>query len=110
MDNTLGLWLLLVAVGAVTLGYRVSFLIISERLQLPTSVQRALRFVPVAVLTAIILPALVFVEGNLDLSLGNARLIAGTIAALVAWRTRNTLLTIAIGMGALWILQAFLPV
>jgi branched-subunit amino acid transport protein len=38
--------------------------------------------------------------------LGNARLIAGVIAALVAWRTKNVVLTIAIGMIALWVLSA----
>ncbi|MBF8282806.1 MAG: Branched-chain amino acid transport, partial [Anaerolineales bacterium] len=47
-------------------------------------------------------------RGALDLSLGNARLLAGGLAMLVAWRTKNVLLTIAVGMGALWILQAIL--
>ena len=44
------------------------------------------------------------------MSLGpqNLRLLAGTLAALVAWRTRNVLATIAAGMGALWILGALL--
>jgi branched-subunit amino acid transport protein len=39
-------------------------------------------------------------------SLGNTRLVAGALAALVAWRTKNVLLTIGVGMAALWILQA----
>ena len=42
--------------------------------------------------------------GTLDLTLGNPRLIAGVIAALVAWRTHNTLLSIAAGMILLWVL------
>jgi len=42
----------------------------------------------------------------LDLSLGNFRLLAGLVGALVAWRTRNVLLTLAAGMLALWGLQA----
>ncbi len=41
----------------------------------------------------------------LDLSLGNTRLLAGVIAILVAWYTKNTLLTILAGMLALLILQ-----
>ena len=38
----------------------------------------------------------------------NPRLLAGIIAALVAWRTRNTMLTILAGMAALWIVQALM--
>jgi len=45
--------------------------------------------------------------GTLDLSLGNERLLAGLLAILVAWRTRNVLLAVAAGMIALWLLQAF---
>jgi branched-subunit amino acid transport protein len=44
-------------------------------------------------------------DGAIFLSPMNARLIAGVIAMVVAWRTKNTLLTIAAGMIALWILQ-----
>jgi branched-subunit amino acid transport protein len=41
---------------------------------------------------------------TLNLSLGNHRLIAGAVAAFVAWRSRNTWLTILAGMGALWLM------
>ena len=67
--------------------------------------RQALRFVPPAVLTAIIFPELLMPSGQLDLSLGNARLFAGAAAVLVAWRTRNAVLTIVIGMLVLWVLQ-----
>ena len=59
-------------------------------------------------LSAIILPELVLKGGELALGWRNARLLAGLVAALVAWRTRNVLLTIAVGMAALWGLQALL--
>jgi branched-subunit amino acid transport protein len=64
-----------------------------------------LRFVPVAVLSAIIWPQLFLVNNAFDLSTANPRWLAGLIAALIAWRTRNVLLTIGVGMAALWILQ-----
>ncbi len=70
--------------------------------------QSALRYVPVAVLTAIIVPEILSSDGVLDFSLGNARLIAGVITALVAWRTKSALWTIAAGMAAFLILNAFL--
>jgi branched-subunit amino acid transport protein len=44
--------------------------------------------------------------GPVDISLQNFRLLAGLLAILVAWRSRNILLTILIGMAALLLLQA----
>ncbi len=67
--------------------------------------RRALHYVPPAVLSAIIFPEILFQEGALDLSLGNTRLLAGLIAILAAWFSKNTLFTILVGMAALLILQ-----
>lgn len=103
-DNTV-LLLVLIIVGVITFGFRLSFIALMDRLRLPPLLQSALRFVPAAALTAIITPELFIRDGAIFLSIENARLIAGVIAILVAWRTRNTLLTIAIGMIALWLLQ-----
>jgi len=99
-------WLIILGMGLVTFGTRLLPIVLLERIEIPFVIQRALRFVPPAVLSAIILPELVLRDGALDLSLGNARLIAGVMAALVAWRTKNVVLTIAIGMIALWVLSA----
>ena len=61
------------------------------------------------VLSAIIFPELLLPQGRLDLSPGNLRLIAGLLAALAAWRTKNVLVTIVVGMAALLVLQAVAP-
>jgi branched-subunit amino acid transport protein len=95
--------------GLVTFAIRLSFIALLGRVELPVVLTRALRFVPPAVLSAIIFPELLVRDGALDLRPGNVRLIAGVIAAVVAWRTRNVLLTIAVGMGTLWTVQALLP-
>lgn len=77
------------------------------RTEMPKPVFRALRFVPPAVLAAIILPALVLDgEGNLFISPQNTFLLAGIVSGLVAWWTRNLLLTILIGMAAMLVLRA----
>ncbi len=54
-------------------------------------------------------PELLRPGGALDMSLGNVRLLAGVLAAGVAWRTKNVLLTIGVGMVALWVLQGVIP-
>ncbi len=101
------LWLTIILMGLVTYGLRLSIILLQERWEIPPLVTRALRFVPPAVLSAIIFPEVFRPGGTLDFSLGNARLLAGVLAALVAWRTKNVLATIAVGMGALWLFQFF---
>ena len=103
-------WLIVIGMGVVTYLIRLSLIALLGRIDVPPIVQRALRFVPPAVLSAIIFPELLSPGGSLDISLGNVRLLAGILAALVAWRTRNVLLTIAVGMAALWILIPFLGI
>lgn len=100
-------WLTILAMGLVTYVIRLSVIGAIGRIDIPPLVQRALRFVPPAVLSAIVFPELLRPSGVLDLTPGNPRLIAGLLAIVVAWRTRNVLLTIAAGMAALWLLQAF---
>ena len=100
------LWLTLLGMGLITYGIRLSMILLLGRVRISEDWQRALRLVPPAVLSAIIFPELLRPAGSLDISLGNARLLAGIIAAVVAWRTKNALLTISVGMAALWILQA----
>jgi branched-subunit amino acid transport protein len=97
-------WLLIGGMALVTFGIRYPVLAMSGRLQLPPRLLQALTYVPPAVLTAIIVPAVLVESGDLWVSWQNPRLI-GAIAALVIgfWR-QNLLLTILVGMAAflLW--------
>ena len=70
-----------------------------SKVTLPPPVLEALKFIPPAVLSAIIAPAVLQPQGSLDLSFSNAYLIAAIAAALIAWRTKNLLLTIVLGMA-----------
>lgn len=98
-------WLIFLVLGALTFLTRFVFIALWGRLRLPAWVQRALNFVPVAVLSAIILPELMLNEGHLNLALDNPRLLAGAAAVLVAYRTRSILLTILAGMAVFWVLR-----
>ena len=99
------LWLMLLVIGAITYAIRLSCIGLLGQRDMPALLLKALRFVPIAVLPAIILPQLFLRNNTLALSLHNPRWIAGILAGVVAWRTRNVLLTIAVGMIALWILE-----
>ncbi len=98
-------WLIMIIVGILTFGIRLSFITIFDRWETPLILQRALRFVPIAVLTAIIVPELVMPDGTLNISFTNLRLLAGIVAMLVAWKTKNIVWTIVAGMWVLWALQ-----
>lgn len=106
MMTTAAAFVTILGMGAITYSLRVAMFILPKRYVLPPFLADALRYVPAAVLSAIIAPELFLPQGTLDLSLGNERLIAGLIAIVIAWRTRNVLLTVAIGMLAVWLLQA----
>ena len=99
-------WLTMLAVGVLTYATRVSFILLFGQRDMPVRLRRALRFVPPAVLTALIFPELLLPGGKLDAYVGNERLVAGIVAILVAWRTKNVVATIVAGMAALIILQA----
>ncbi len=99
------LWLLIILMGVITYALRLSLILLLHRVVVPPLVTQALRYVPPAVLSAIILPELFHPGAPLLLPLVNIRLVAGVVAILVAWRTRNALLTIGMGMVVLWVLQ-----
>lgn len=104
----MNLWLVMIAIGVLTFATRLSFIALLERLTVPEGIRRALRFVPIAVLSAIIAPELAAYHGGLDLSPLNPRLLAGLIATGVAYKTKNVVLIIIVGMAAFWLLQAWL--
>jgi branched-subunit amino acid transport protein len=104
----MSLLLALAAAGLLTFLTRLSFVAVLGRAAVPPILVRALRFVPPAVLSAIVANEVLVRGGAVDLSLGNLRLLAAAIATGVALLTRNVFLTIGAGMAALWTLQAVL--
>lgn len=78
-------WLLIIAIGIATYTLRLVFIISLGRVEMPALALRTLRFVPIAVLTAIIVPQLLLPSGAIVLSLRNPRWLAGLLAALIAW-------------------------
>lgn len=99
--TTTAFWLLILGLALTSFIPRASFILLFSRWPVPAPLQRALRYVPAAVFSAILVPALVLTEGTVHIGLDNPRLLAGVLAGAIAWRTRNTLATIVTGMLAL---------
>ena len=98
--------LLILGMALVTYATRYSMIVILGRWEVPRTVTLTLTYVPMAAFAAIIAPEVLLHQG--EIALGNARFVAAVAAVLVAALTRHILLTIAVGMGTLWLVQAFL--
>lgn len=101
-------WLVMLCAGLLTFLIRLSFIASEGRLRPPNWFREALPFVPVAALSALIAPDLLFHAGSVQLA-DNPRLIAGLVAIAVAWRFRNATLTIVAGFATLFVAHALLP-
>jgi branched-subunit amino acid transport protein len=100
------IWGVIVVAGVLTFGIRGSFIYLFGRIDtVPPRVKSALDYVPAAVFAALVFPPIVAPAGDVSLSLGNERLVAGTLAAIAAWYTERVIVTILVGMGVLWVLR-----
>lgn len=95
-------WLAVVAAGVGTYAIRLSFIALLGRLDgMPPRLATVLRYVPAAVLAALVVPAIVAFEPA-GLSYDPRQVVAAIVAGLVAWRTENVLATIVAGMVVVW--------
>ena len=104
MDATLKLWLVIVVVGALNYFSRLSFIAFFARRSMPPMLARALRYVPAAMLTALVVPMLMDVTPQ-GLQPHLPKVAAAVIATVVAWYKLGTLWTLGVGMAALWLLN-----
>jgi len=103
MDGALKLWIVVAVVGLLNYLSRLSFIAIFARREVPALLARAFRYVPAAMLTALVLPMVVVMPADAQDSV--PRVVAALAAGVVAFVTRSTLATLAVGMVSLWVLQ-----
>src|SRR5690349_17711684 len=95
--------LLVLGMAVVTIAVRYPVLALVSKANLPPPLLASLKFIAPAVLTAIIRPALLAPSGDRrDISLSNDYVVAGLITTIVAWRAKDLLVTLGVGMLALW--------
>jgi len=104
--SALGIWAIILVIAVATYLIRLSFIHLFGRInQVPPRVKLVLKFVPAAVLAALVAPGLVTPSPDVAAMVLDERLAAGIVAAVVAWWRGNILLTIGVGMAALWVLE-----
>ncbi len=99
-------WMVIVSVGLLNYLSRLSFIAFFANRRVPPPLARALKFVPAAMLTALVVPMVVAAPSLAGGFQIDARLPAAAIAAVVAYRFQNTIATLIAGMVALWVLRA----
>ncbi len=102
----MSVWLTIIVAGIATYLTRASFLLLGDRVTLPATVQRALRYVAPAAFAGIAIPAALGSDGIGGSVPPDARILAVTLGILVAWRTRSVVACMAVGMVTLWFLQS----
>ena len=104
----MNIWLVMLLGGLFTFAIRFVLIYLFGKFEIPETLRKALYYVPPAVLSALVFPELLFRDDVINLSLDNHRLFAGVLAILVAWFSKNILMTILAGMAALFLLQFLL--
>jgi branched-subunit amino acid transport protein len=97
---------LILGMALITWLVRTAVFVLGERLAFPPLVRTALGFVPVTVLTAIIVPMAVSPHGQgAELTWRNPQLVGALAAVAVSVVTRRPLVTIAVGLGVFFLWQ-----
>ena len=109
MEGALKLWAVIFAVGALNYVSRLSFIAFFAKRSIPPLLARALKYVPAAMLTALIVPMVVDVGPGGALSFSTPKVAAAVLAAIVAYFVKSSPKTLIVGMAALWLLQRLLP-
>ncbi len=101
--------LLVLGMGIVTYLPRWIPLIFLSRRTLPEELRQWLDFIPAAVLSALILPALVTAGEPRHLIFFQPALLVSIPTLIFAWKSRSLAGTVVIGMALFWIVGKYIP-
>jgi branched-subunit amino acid transport protein len=91
--------LTILGMAFITYIIKAGIFILGDRVRFPLLLKQALEFVPVTVLTAIIVPMILSPKAQgLEITWRNPQLVASIVAVLVCVVTRRQLLTIIVGL------------
>jgi branched-subunit amino acid transport protein len=94
-------FLAILATGIGTYFSRSAFILVLANRQIPPNVMLALEYVAPSVLGALVMTMLVGPDGNT--AVGLSELVALAVAGVVAWKSRNAIYTLLVGMLAFWL-------
>jgi len=102
-------WIVILAAGLGSFLFRLSMIVIFDRITMPAYLQRASEFVAPAAFAAMAAAGVATVCLGLGISRATAPLVAVAVAIIAVLRTRSPQAAILAGMPALWVATALLP-
>lgn len=107
MNGHKNLLLLLLGMALVTYLPRLMPAMILSRRNIPEVLVKFLEYVPVSVLSALLLPSILVVDGKINFSLSNPLLVTSLLTFPLAYRMKNMFLTVIAGMVIIVVLNRF---
>lgn len=101
-------WMLIVGMMLLTFVPRYIPFALAGKVNIPDWLSKALGFVPIAVLTIIIVQSALIRDHQVSMSLQNPHLMASIIAFFVAIITRHLFLTIIVGLLSFLLMKSIL--
>ena len=96
---------LITGMAVLTFFTRFAFAVIFKKANISRKSSAMMIYVPIAVFTTIIVPTLFLPQEKLDISINNEYLIAGLISLLFAYKTKNLVGTVIIGISVILLLR-----
>lgn len=100
---------IILGMASITFLTRFLFIAVLSRFRISENAIAVMRFVPVAVLTSLIVPALLAPRGHVDFSFANEYLVAGLIATVVTYRAKSLILAIVVGIATIFLMRLLVP-
>jgi len=99
---------IILSMACITFLTRFLLMALLSNARISKRIADTMRFVPIAVLTSLIVPSLLAPKGHVDFSFTNEYLIAGIVATIVTYRTKALILTIVLGIATILAMRLFI--
>ena len=100
-------WLTVALLSVGTFSIRYSIIAIAGKVTISDRVKQLFSYIPAAILPAFVAPAAFYHQGHVEWAQGKERLMILALAVVVCYIWRSTLLTIVVGLVALYALSTF---
>ena len=99
---------LFILMGLATYSTRACFLVFSQKVGMPEILSRSLKYIPVSILTALIVPGILMPNGSFDIAWTNPYIFAGLITAACALIFKHSIISILLGIVSLVVFRMFM--
>ncbi len=106
--SNMSILLVCLGMGAVTYAPRVLPLLLFAGKEIPNWLKEAIKFLPVAMLSALVAKDVFFKDDALFMSLSNPKILAFVLVAIVAAKFKSIPISLVVGVGSIFIFSTIL--